>query len=159
MNFNHLFMNLEAVMPKRRAILSASALFLATGTPVVPQDVKAVDWLRRLGDWHYPGSHFDGAGSAGTDQFDATMRTSDVVTDVVKYYEGKTGQSLTPTHPGAGYSKNMGDLHVFLKDASARRSFTLRIFTQVTKESSITLVISRGDEEKITLIYWSLAEH
>jgi hypothetical protein len=85
------------------------------------------------------------------------MTTSDSIDDVVKFYEAKTKNTLTPI-PFKGYAQ-LDDGATLFTDDSEQRPLTLRLFQRHTKTESITLMISRGEGEKKTHIYWSYVVH
>jgi hypothetical protein len=115
----------------------------------------------QLGDWRYPesspmGSHSSGTGSPT--QANAYMRTRDDLETVVRYYEKKTGLSLTPgeiTH----YARSADGTTNIFDDDSKDRPLTLRIFEQHTKANSVMLVISRANGETMTHIQASVVTY
>ncbi len=129
---------------------------------------QAQDWRQRLGDWQYPAATVNNGGSAGggatgavntfLSHASASMTTRDSLDDVVKYYEKKTGCSLTPA-PFSGYGRSVDGMTNIFEDDSKSRPLTLRIFQQHTKVYSLTLVISRGEGEKLTHVYWTFVNH
>ncbi len=146
----------------RRMMLLLIAIVVTIGSILSCfQPGQAQDLTHRVGDYRYPAAKIEsggwgGANSASGSHVFASMVTTDPLDDVIAYYEKKLNVDLSKK---GGYGKSMGNMNNIFENNYQGRPLSLRIFQQHTKVYSLLLVVSRGNEEKDTHIYWSMTYH
>jgi hypothetical protein len=130
--------------------LLATAGFLAPARATQEQ----VSLMQTIEEWRYPGSTQLGGASmsdGGNPEIPdltckANLTTPDPIQDVIRFYVGKVGD--VP-------AKAVESQAVVTQDDSKDRPVTLRIISVHKASASNTIVISRGEGEKLTHIAWS----
>jgi hypothetical protein len=144
------------MMPKIRSILAVAlptmGVLLVASSILAPARAtqESVSLLQTLEVWKYPGSTMLGGASmsdAGNPDIEdvickAVLTTPDAFDDVVRFYEKKTADVAQPRA-------------VTSQSDSKDRAVALRIIAVHKTTTTTTLVISRGEGEKVTHIAWA----
>jgi hypothetical protein len=138
----------------------------SVGQPPSPPAAEPKSLLQTITEWQYPGSKLSATEAADGNTADANgdrtvpstisktvMVTDDPAETVLKYYKAK----LTPPAKATGRAAtaDSGGRSVAFSDYSAGRPVTLHTVIVNTRDTSTTLVISRGKDETRTYIAWT----
>lgn len=127
---------------------------------------KQPSLLQVIGEWRFPDSEIQGAQISDAETVDANrkrtapstlsktiMKTDATIEEVLKFYRDKLQPELQnlgdPTE-----EKNVSGRSVSFSDDSEGRPFAIHTIMVNTKETSTTLVITRGKTEAKTHIAW-----
>lgn len=146
-------------------VLASAFLILLVPSPSSAEDSTSL--MEQIAPWRYPEASMQGMSMSDAATVDvdgnrtvpsvvcnATMKTADSVDDVVAYYQRK----LTPNRDAPEKEKEKDawkeGRSVLVFDESEDRPFGLRVILVNAGNTSTTLLISRGQNEKQTHITW-----
>jgi hypothetical protein len=141
-------------------IVSMAPVLLSSDQATAPRQITL---MQTLADWKYPGSNMpDGAsmGDGGNPQIQsvkcqAILTTPDPIEKVIDYYTTKLTPAADAVLPGNKVDAPTGDAKsVAIQDDSQGRPVAVRVIVVNKLDTSTTLVISRGRDEKETHIAW-----
>jgi hypothetical protein len=143
------------------AVLTVTLLAAPRASAIQSSPPKSKSLLQILAEWKYPGSTMR-PGAAMADggyplvqsvKCHAVLITPDPIETVIAFYETKLGTRRE------AHGQNAPDVpkdasSVAVHDDSQGRSLVLRVIAVNTGDTSTTLVVSRGKDEKETHIAW-----
>jgi hypothetical protein len=150
---------------KPLVIATMSLLTIATliGLGDEPAAKEGVTLMGMLNEWIYPESQFHGAETSdaavsniGAIKSKAILSTPDSVEKVMNFYCKKLNVNIDGKNIGEKQGERVTmDRSILIQDASKGRSTKLYVIAINRAKSSMTLVVSRSDQDDTTQIAWS----